>query len=551
VPWKVAQVLAIYREGVAHENDTLNEKRIQLRWFYRSSDDEVLQVATSKTIVDAVYSSNDIVDVSCTKIGLLGPLVLFPGSEVGRDSFSNSAIWKSIVPFMPAIAVTYMGHFDGIKKRIAVPPHDVVVSGINISDHYDGETKNILLRALRHDVPDDVTIDLDHSSPEEQVIDENQNPNVFLDTGNDESSTKVDSSLSNGRQKNGQGRTKAWTAIPPFYTNRANDTEYFSQIEVLPPFDSYATESADSNDAKNRTWTIKLGDPVIVHHDMCAGRASYHASTDERIKVLSSMNSYFPFTVPWAVAEIVHIMRHLESNQITLEIRWFYRMSEISSKAIKAKRKNDLDCEEICESDHYDVIEPLNILAPAHLYEAAQMIKIGNRFNGMPVVEFHCNRFWSVYRKSLKPIGGLSGRIERGRLQSESIANDQSLKAALFGATTTHPCSSPTHAGEALSFHDAFTRVIHKLSLTDASKEAYDNSSALIGRESERREISAFLRSSINGNGQGSSIRASLFIAGPPGTGKTAVSFAISYRYSTIFLHVLTITYRMSSASCP
>ena len=531
VHWKVAQVLAIYREGAGRNAGTTNDLVIQWRWFYRRSDHDVLHASASTPANDAVYSSTDLMEAPCKTKDLLGPVVLFPRSDEDRSRFNYSTIWKAIVPFMPVITMTYVGHFDATKKRMieATLLSDVVRAGINVSEHYDVEAKTNLLRALHHDIPDE----LSPIHPRLPAHDENVNPNIFSDTGDDISSTKGDESLCSSRGKRGQGRTKAWTAVPPFYTDRANGKEYFSKLEVVPPFESYATECTADEKPQKRIWTIELGDVVIVHHEMCAGRTSYHASADERIKVLSSLSSYFPFTVPWAVAEIVHIVRHVDSlkcsnnelNQIKLEIRWLYRKSEISSKTIKGKRASALECEEICESDHYDEIEPLNILAPAHLHESSQMVKIGNRYNGMPLVEFHCSRFWSVYRKSLKPIGGLDGRIERGRLQSKSIVRDRSLKTALFGVATEQ-CSTPPPLDGILSFNDAFARVIHKLSLTDASKEAHDNSSALVGRESERKEISLFLRSCINKKGQGSSNRASLFIAGPPGTGKTAVSLA-------------------------
>ena len=522
VQWKIAQVLAIYREGVSQTADAPKDLAIQLRWFYRRSDHDVSLASTTKATIDAVYSSNDLNETSCYTADLLGPVVLFPGSEEDRSMFCSIKIWESVVPFMPMVAVFYAGHFDSIKKQKVTPPpfHDVVRSGIIISNHYDEEAANCVLRTLHYDVHDDIKIRTDRILVGQQVKDENMNPNIFVDTDDDISSTKGAPSTRR------HGRTKAWTAIPPFHTDHANGIEYFSELEVTPPDDNYATECITNDELLKRIWTVKLGDLVIVHHELCAGRASYHTSADERIKVLSSVNKYFPFTVPWAVAEVVHIMRRKDSSNIDLEIRWLYRQNEISSRTIKDKRKSDLETEEICESDHYDEIEHINLLAPAQLYESPQNINIGNRYNGMPVVEFHCTRFWSVYRKSLKPIGGLKGRIERGRLQSKSVTRDHSLKAALI-SESSHQDSTPSPFEDKVSFSDAFKNVIHKLSLTDASKDAHINSSALIGRESERKEISSFLRSTINGNGQGSGNRATLFIAGPPGTGKTAVSVDI------------------------
>jgi Cdc6-like AAA superfamily ATPase len=68
----------------------------------------------------------------------------------------------------------------------------------------------------------------------------------------------------------------------------------------------------------------------------------------------------------------------------------------------------------------------------------------------------------------------------------------------------------------------AFQKVIQKLSLTDASKEAYSDGSLLIGREKERREIKSFLQAAITHKSAENS-KSSVLVAGPPGVGKTAV----------------------------
>ena len=191
-------------------------------------------------------------------------------------------------------------------------------------------------------------------------------------------------------------------------------------------------------------------------------------------------------------------------------------------------------CEEICESDHYDEVLTSNLLAPTSLHEHAQAIKVGNSHVGMPLTEFHCQRFWSVHRKSLKPVGDLAGRVERARLHSKSIGRDESLKFSLRSISSLTDVG-PTSTTEVSTYGEAFTKVIHKLSLTDASKEAYESCAVLVGREKERKQIMSFLRASINGYAEDSS-KASLFVAGPPGTGKTAVSLLILLRQHLRFL---------------
>ena len=71
------------------------------------------------------------------------------------------------------------------------------------------------------------------------------------------------------------------------------------------------------------------------------------------------------------------------------------------------------------------------------------------------------------------------------------------------------------------AWKDAFTSVIKKLTLRDASSEAYDSGAGLIGREKEMDRILSFLRGAIGGDAQSDGLPSSMFLAGPPGVGKT------------------------------
>jgi hypothetical protein len=69
----------------------------------------------------------------------------------------------------------------------------------------------------------------------------------------------------------------------------------------------------------------------------------------------------------------------------------------------------------------------------------------------------------------------------------------------------------------------SFVRVIAKLSLTDSSKEAYEKTSPIVGREKELNLILNHLRNAIKGE-VGAGRRQTVFVAGPPGTGKSSNS---------------------------
>jgi hypothetical protein len=317
--------------------------------------------------------------------------------------------------------------------------------------------------------------------------------------------------------------TKAWTSVSPFHLDHSQQTQYYSELDVQPPYDSYVVDLPDGRGRSNRIWTVRLGDLVVLHCERSAGKATY--ATKEFDK--SQTKTYFPFWVPWAVGEVVTIMKEVETTSgtelIRLEIRWFYREAELPGKTHNTP-KCHLESEEIYESDHYSDIEPSSLLAPVELHDHARPVLPGKSQLGMPIVEFYCKRFWSAYRKSLVPSSGLEGRIARGRAYSRCIANDAALKASLTRISPTKPTSRPSlgafefDQSSSAPWNRAFRQVIHKLSLTDASKEAYNNGAALIGREKERYQIKSFLRASISGKLDNNN-KASIFVAGPPGVG--------------------------------
>lgn len=327
--------------------------------------------------------------------------------------------------------------------------------------------------------------------------------------------------------------------LRPFHEDTAALRSYYSEIEVLPPFKNYATPRP--SDAKEKRWTVKLGDMVTVHYTQ--GVSSAESLGGNRFKV------------QYAIAEVVTIWKEHESadamrkskrktaiasaqDGVRIEIRWFYRKNELpgSAKTTTASENaaKHVEYEEIFETDLMDQCEATSLLAPAKLHESATKLGLPETENGMPIVDFHCCRFWSIHRKSLMPISGMSGRIERGRMHSKYFGKGGVLKAALreFNGETigaperTKPIDTPK------KWQPAFKRVIDNLGLSAASEDASVRGIQLTGRETEQEKIMTFLRSRISGgtddetadesDGGNVSTNASLFVAGPPGTGKTA-----------------------------
>ncbi len=181
--------------------------------------------------------------------------------------------------------------------------------------------------------------------------------------------------------------------------------EYFAEIDVEPPYESYAIDVQGAKKQK-AIWSVKIGDVVLLHYQgKTGGRYTYLHHRMKEGKSTSVQN--FPFLVGSAVGQVVTIRReqNLDSetavdddcDSITIEIRWFYRQSEIPGGVIP-KTTSGLECEELFESDAFDEVSPSSLLAPACLCKEEKVVEIGKTLHGMPVIEFYCHRFWSSIR---------------------------------------------------------------------------------------------------------------------------------------------------------
>jgi hypothetical protein len=491
-PWRPCQILAMYRErGSATEERWL----VQVRWFIRQRElpntpEHSLVVPGLEPLYETDVLSVEPLDNSM----LLGPIALFSNS----GAKASATVWKAVDPFLPVAPFVYSGSYVGEKHHHAGIPsdhskmlHPIIKRGIDICSHYSDKEKETVLAAL--DVHD---LKCEESGASE-------------DDG-------------------------AWMTLPPFHVDHATSTEYYTELNLRPPYSEYATNPPAAQTENSPVWTVRLGDVVVVRYgNRSLGKTLYPHPADK-----GGLN--FPMQKPWAVGEVVTIMKASDSTDlsgmqqppddpssgedpenVSLEIRWFYKKGELpgSSRDESSRSRTGDECEEIFETDHYGKAFPSNLLAPAVLHPTGRPILAGRVELGMPVLEFCCSQYYSVYGQSNLACGGLDGRVERGRLHSSYFGKDAALKKALdhIRSTGSTLALGNMHAISS-SWKEAFNRVIDKLALTDASKEAYENRSALIGREEEKQEILSFLEAAISG--ESTDNKASIFIAGPPGTGK-------------------------------
>lgn len=324
----------------------------------------------------------------------------------------------------------------------------------------------------------------------------------------------------------------------PYHVDVSALKSFYKDIDIIPPVDSYDTRSTSvgGDIEKHVNWKVKLGDTVAVE-------------IEQDTKVHSS--THYPFTVQWAPGEVVTIyrlhktkascalLREGDSKQndekvksavlqesldseIMIEIRWLYRIWEIPG-ASKKKAQSVDQLEEVFETDQLVVCSADSILSPVHLYDAATSTIASKIPMGIPNINYHCSRFWSIHRRSFVPSGSLSNRVSRGRMHSAYKAAFSKL-ASGSSAEIVDPSSST-------SWEEEFQTAIQKLSLAESAHDAQENGMVLSCRENERAQIISFVRKAISGLAQSckfdggvdeevKNLKSSLFIAGPPGTGK-------------------------------
>ena len=341
----------------------------------------------------------------------------------------------------------------------------------------------------------------------------------------------------------------------PFHVDVSSQKSFYDEIDIQPPLDSYDdrfSTMSNSDNKKQQLWKVRLGDMVCIEVEQQSQKADL-------------VN--FPFVVAWCPAEIVSIYKlhrskaeclelrekissgddeHMKADDdvisneldVMVEVRWFYRKFEIPGAKLTTKSKsNDGDgLEEIFETDQVDACPAECLLAPLKLHEVSrpEESSLPSVVSGMPCIHYHCRRYWSIHRKSFVPSGVLSNRIERGRMHSE-------YKTALSKLQSTSVANGNRSSG-GYSWKEAFQSAIQKLSLAEAAADVQVHGMELKYRERERQHIGSFLRKAIRGleqplNGSQTqdddsvfgddeglmNTKSSIFICGPPGTGKVSV----------------------------
>lgn len=543
VPWTPCQVLAIVRDRSVGHDDC----QFEVRWFSRA--DELTHVPnhhmemSRRLHLDLVYELTDSPTTMVHESSFLGPIIFL--------SIEQSGAQLSLPPsFMPLNIQLYGGTYNCRSEihspdTVAWSPLESVRRGIRETKTY-GPTELNKLEILQQLEPS-LTVEGEVRLPGRRGFPSDETPRKKprRDLPFSNTPTSKDSSTLLTPEELTLDELRVWISEMPFHEDVSAKRSFYTELNVKPPYSDYSVLNRKANDEvvpdANIHWTVKLGDPVIVHWTTSAGKTYF----DER----GPQNAFFPFKVPWAVGEVTSIwMEHQNIDElpsknggsispfdnrrgeVMIEIRWFYRENELPG-AIRNRSLHrsaySKQREEVLETDHVDETPATSLLAPVLLNPSPEEEEATKKHIGMPVVSFECRRMWSIYRKSLIPIGSMEGRVLRGRMNSQIFGKNKILQRAL-DEFLAGP-SAPNNEDVALQINEptwksSFEKVIQRLALIDASEDGHERGAALVGREREQQTISSFLRTAIEGfdieSNAGGDAASSMLIGGPPGTGK-------------------------------
>lgn len=316
--------------------------------------------------------------------------------------------------------------------------------------------------------------------------------------------------------RNSDDSHEAYLRQDPYHVDKSTKKHFYSEVDI--------------HDGES-FWTLSLGDDVAIH-------VFSNKSSDD-------VNNTYPLDVPWFGGEVLSIFtrqtmksqsnkknKSIPFNSVKIEVRWLYRLKDIpgiiqNSSSITTPES----CmKEILETDEVAEIDADSIICPIYVHSDAedQYDDTTSDSEDTEGLHFYCHRLWSVHRKSLLPIGTYKNRFKRGMMYSSYLGPRgvarQSFEQMKNGIKKGDVIMSD-RAGSDNEWKRYALDALKRLSLSQASIAIEDERSSLIGREKEQEKVARFLRSAIKGvntNLKEQASKFSLFIAGPPGVGKTA-----------------------------
>jgi len=460
--WCPAEVLSIYSENPNEENKI----SFELRWLYREVDLKNRKLVRPHSTLKEVFKSNhvEIIDSSL----LIGPVKLVWNE---KDDFDRSSYKIPVVRFYCCQFYDIKKHrFTNLKEENlfdSLAKHSSKLVKITMKNSFETLKKKLLEGENTNSV-DDSEVVMDEI-PKDMCVDD-----VEYETEN-----------------------RIILEKDSFYTNKSTKNAYYENMKVIPPSSMFSKE--EEAPKEDSFWEISMGDIVAIH-----------------LQHLAKDLINYPFVVPWWPAEILFIFKEESVKEVNIEVRWLYRRKEMANLKKSFGAESPEDLEEVFETDHVDVCLASSILSPVRLFSSPKANLQQETKNAPCGVDYCCYRYWSVRRGTFMPCGGLETRAERGRMYSLLLKRDEFLKS-LFNEEEER--NVPLSSSQDLT--KLYLKAISKLTLTSASLDAVKSEYELPCRQGLHNKIYSFLHSSVTSPEDGIG-KLSFFIAGPPGTGKTA-----------------------------
>ena len=293
---------------------------------------------------------------------------------------------------------------------------------------------------------------------------------------------------------------EAWCCNEPFYIDSSQLKAFYGELTLIPLYKINARGYRYKEECMEKI--VRMGD--IIH-----------------ARVEGSKRH--PYDCNWKVAEVVAIFNEFVSqgeldygvklhslkkikHSVKVEVRWFYQRKDIMAAPLTEESAKVI---EIFETDLCQVLDAgTDIIGYTKLVEKSYIDdskKIDDESYLLP--HFFCERFWSIKRRSLIPCGDATGRKERGLLHSKYLNKALRSRNEMNESRDT-----------STNWKGSMVKLINKLTLKDASKNAYNSGkSSLVGRENEISYILNFFRAAFHKEQKNERIKATLFLAGPPG----------------------------------
>ena len=283
----------------------------------------------------------------------------------------------------------------------------------------------------------------------------------------------------------------------PFRVDKLNLRSFYTEISVMPQFKIFRGGVYVLNSTSR---TVRIGDTIQVRFEG---------------------SKRLPYDCNWSVAEVVAIFEEFRSkdefdrkqqsnpkeqrqSNCKIEIRWLYERHDISMSVLSTDDRSELI--EVFETDHCQVMD-----ASSAVLDHVQLVENDVDVTKGTLQHFLCTRFWSTKRRSLIPCSGLKGRVKRGLIYS-ALGQEHDLST-----TSSSKNDAISLSSKSKNWKDSMANLICKLTLKDASKNAYASGEALVGRETEMSQLLSFLRGAFFEDRRSAGYKSSMFLAGPPG----------------------------------